>query len=219
MTRFALRRRSLAAVLGLSAALVLAPVATASAASATEVSTVSSVIKPTEVYDWAEVYFGNGEIAQGQTLQVTVSDLLTGRVITATLGDGAIVVPDIPAADHYGDTGFAVVIPADFPVGVHNLTIATNEFEPIEIPITVIAGDAPIVDPTQPAPTATTPATEQPTLPGDETEPTGSANSAAPSASQIEPPVPVTAVYGVLGGIVVIIIVTAIVRRARKDAA
>ncbi|MGF3053959.1 hypothetical protein ACQUSY_08350 [Microbacterium sp. YY-03] len=219
MTRFALRRRSLAAVLGLSAVLVLAPVATAPAASATEVSTVSSVIKPTEVYDWAEVYFGNGEIAQGQTLQVTVSDLLTGRVITATLGDGAIVVPDIPAADHYGDTGFAVVIPADFPVGVHNLTIATDEFEPIVIPITVIAGDAPIVDPTQPAPTATNPGTEQPTLPGDETEPAGSATPGTPGASQIEPPVPVTAVYGVLGGIVVIIIVTAIVRRARKDPA
>ncbi len=231
MPRFASRRRSIgarialvpAAALALAAALVVAPLAAANPASAltplTGTSVTSSTITPMETYDWAEVYFGNGEIAQGQTLQVTVSDLRTGRVITATLGDsatlgdGAIVVPDIPAADRYGDTGFAVAIPADFPAGVHNLTIGTDEFAPIVIPITVTPGTG---TPTEPAPIVTTQPTAQPTAPGAGSETPGSVTPGAPRASPFDPPVPITVVYGILGGIVGVMIITAVVRRTRK---
>lgn len=225
MPRFATPRLPVTALLALTAALALGPLTgSAAPASATPVAPISAAqfdtagtMKPFETYDWAEVYFGSGEIAQGQTLQVTVSDLRTGRIITANLGDGAVVVADIPAADRYGDTGFALTVPADFPLGVHNLTIGTDEFAPIVIPITVTAGEgAPPAEPTAP-PATTDPAASSEPSADPESEAPGSATPGAPSAATIEPPVPVTAVYGVLGGIVGIIIITAIVRRVRKS--
>lgn len=220
MPRFASRRRSFTAALAVSAALLLAPLGTAHPAAAavipaavTPATVMAGPLAPLEIYDWAEVYFGTGEVAQGETLQVTVSDLRTGRIITATLGDGAVVVADIPAADRYGDTGFAVPVPADFPVGVHNLTIATDEFAPIVIPITVTPGRAtPTTEPSPVATTAPATPTDHPTQPGGESTPPG-------SASPFEPPVPITAVYGVLGGIVGIIIITAVVRGIRRRGA
>lgn len=232
MPRFVPHRHSFRALLALAAALVLASLALAAPANAHPVPSGTSItanasmsataaIRPMEIYDWAEVYFGTGEIAQGQTLQVTVSDLRTGRIITADLGGGAVTVADIPAADRYGDTGFAVPIPADFPLGVHNLTISTDEFAPIVIPITITAGEGAPVETTEPAPSMTTDPTGPtgPTGPTTEpTEPTGESSTPDPGSADSsigEPPVPLSVVFGVLGGIAVLIVVTAIVRRAR----
>lgn len=211
MPRTLTSRRSLWALLALVMALMVAPFVAPAASASTP--SAAAAVHPMETYEWAEVYFGTGEITQGETLQVTVSDLRTGRVITANLGDGAIVVPDIPAADRYGDTGFAVTIPADFPVGVHNLTIGTDEFAPIVIPITVLAGTAPPAETTEP------PATTEPTPPAtteSETALPGSASPDAADESRIGPPIPASAVIGVLAGIVGLIVVTAIVRRVRN---
>lgn len=187
----------------------------ASAASATlaQAEPAAPLVRALEVYDWAEVYFGTGEIAQGETLQVTVSDLRTGRIITANLGDGAVIVENIPEADRYGDTGFALTVPSDFPVGVHNLTIGTDEFAPIVIPITVTPGES--VPSTQPAPAETTPPTTA-TPDAETATPTSPAPGTADS-SLVDPPIPASAVLGVLGGVVALMIVTAIVRRARKN--
>lgn len=167
---------------------------------AAETGTVAdSRIVVTETFDWAEVYVGSGEVEQGGTLKVTVSDLLNGRQIHVTVD--TLVVPDPAPADQYGDTEFDVVIPADFPVGDHIMTITTNEFEPIQLPIKVTQGTA--------VPTP------EPTV-----EPTPTEDPQVTSTAVAQPPAakgPPEWAYGVLGGGAIVILLGTAVLALRKS--
>lgn len=203
-TKIARRISLTAATLVGAASLLLAPAAaTAAQPTVTAAGPVSTIVKA-YTDDWAEVYVGSATVTQGESLQVTVSDLREGRELFAVMD--TITVPTIRPADHYGDTEFTVDVPADFPVGEHTLVITTTEFEPINVTITVTPGEYTPTPTPEPAPTA------DPSVPTS-MDPTGAPIADAPPVTG--GPVPLPALLTGAGAFVGIIIATAIVRRVR----
>ncbi|MFB8892059.1 choice-of-anchor I family protein [Microbacterium plantarum] len=88
---------------------------------------------------WATVELGGSTVAQGGTLDVTVTGLEPGQRIAATLFSEPIVVSGIPAADASGRTAFSIAIPRDFEVGAHRLVVTSGTLTPIEVAVTVTA--------------------------------------------------------------------------------
>lgn len=91
---------------------------------------------------WATIELSDTEIAQGDTLRVTVSGLQPGQQIGATLHSDPIVVEGLPAADANGVIAFSIAIPADFEVGAHTLEITSAGLDPLRVPLTVVAAMA-----------------------------------------------------------------------------
>ncbi|SDQ67912.1 bifunctional metallophosphatase/5'-nucleotidase [Microbacterium sp. cf332] len=88
---------------------------------------------------WATVELASDTVAQGGTLEVTVSGLEPGQQIAATLFSDPVVVTGIPAADAAGRTEFTVAVPRDFPTGAHRLVVTSGALDPIEVAVTVTA--------------------------------------------------------------------------------
>lgn len=88
---------------------------------------------------WARIDVGSGRVTQGGALEVTVTGLTSGQVVTATLYSDPIVVSGIPAADATGTTSFTVRIPAGLSAGAHTLVIASAGHPSISVAVTVLA--------------------------------------------------------------------------------
>ena len=89
--------------------------------------------------EWADVSLSDGgRVEQGGSLRVTVTGLVPGQQIAATLFSDPIAVAAIPVADAEGRTVFTVRIPAAFELGAHRLVITTAAEGPIQVGVTVI---------------------------------------------------------------------------------
>ncbi|MFS0865707.1 choice-of-anchor I family protein [Microbacterium sp. 179-B 1A2 NHS] len=86
---------------------------------------------------WATVELSADSVRQGGALRVTLSDLVPGQRVGATLHSEPIVVAGIPAADAAGRIVFTVSIPRDLEPGEHTLVLETPGEDDIRVAVTV----------------------------------------------------------------------------------
>jgi len=89
--------------------------------------------------DWVEWNVGSGTVEQGGTLTVELTGLTAGQMVDATLYSDPIVIEGIPAANTAGEITFTVAIRADLETGAHTLVLASDGYDDVEIPVTVVA--------------------------------------------------------------------------------
>lgn len=86
----------------------------------------------------ADIDYGSGRVAAGGSFTVTITGLLRGQQIAATLFSDPIVVTGIPAADASGRVTFAVKVPAGLAPGAHTLVLTSGTGE-VRLAVTVLA--------------------------------------------------------------------------------
>lgn len=124
--------------------------------------------------DWATVSLSSSTAAPGETIDVQVSGLAEGAVISAEAFDGDVTPGDIAPADASGTTGFEMAVPTGQAEGEYSLVISQVGREDITVPLVVAT--EPTAEPTEePTPSETPTAT-----PTASAEPT---NSQSPDAS------------------------------------
>lgn len=99
-----------------------------------------SVAEPTA--DWAHVELSASTVQQGGAIDVVLTGLEPGQIVTAVLHSDPLEIAGIPVAGQDGRIAFRVGIPADFEPGAHTLVLASPGFASITVAVQVLPAGA-----------------------------------------------------------------------------